>query len=80
MTLMVEKYCQGWVHPLANPLPILVSNVWWSIVMGAWNLDDKSLGSDIICNTVNLESPQFFFSQRMTNDVGLTFIVGDTTL
>ena len=37
------------------------------------------LVSDSNCNTVNLHSPNDFFSQGTTNNVGLTFSVGDTT-
>ena len=49
MTPLVKKWTNtvvddGWVHPLAKPLPSSVCNLWWNIVMDAWNLDEKSLG------------------------------------
>ena len=49
MTLLMNKWenivmDDGWVHPLAKTLPSIVSNLWWSIVMDNWHLDEKSLG------------------------------------
>ena len=32
------------VHSLAKTLPSPVNNLWWNIVMDAWNLGEKSLG------------------------------------
>ena len=49
MTVLMNKWTNtvmddGWVHSLAKPLPSLVNNLWWNIVMDDWNFDEKSLG------------------------------------
>ena len=78
MTLLVNKWTNivtddERVHPLAKTLPPLVNNLWWNIVMDAWNLDENHLASDNNYNIVeNL--------QEMTNNVGLAYSVGDTIL
>ena len=57
MTLLMNKWTNivmddGWVPPLAETLPSLVSIVWWNIiVMGDYNLDENQLVSDGNCNT-----------------------------
>ena len=38
----------GWVHSLAKTLPSLISNLWWTIVMDDWNLDENPLSKSII--------------------------------
>ena len=66
----------GWLHPLAESLPSLVSNLWWNIIMDDWNLDENhSIGINN-CNNVNLQSLKFCL-QGLTNNVGLTISVGD---
>ena len=69
----------GCAHPLAKTLPSLVNNLWWNIVMDDWNLDEKSLDKWQYSQQHNSIIPQKVL-QRMTNNAGLTFSVGDTTL
>ena len=65
----------GWFHPLAKTLPSLVNNLWWNIGIGDWNLDDNTLSCD---NNRNIESIiPFEYLQGATNNVELTYIVGD---
>ena len=60
MTYFMNKWTNyvmddEWVHPLAETLPPLVSNLLWNIVMDGWNLDEKiHFVSDTKCNVVNL--------------------------
>ena len=68
----------GCVHALAKTLLSLVNNLWWTIVMDDWNLDEKRLGKWQQLQHCKLITPQKIW-QWMTNDVVLTFSVGNTT-
>ena len=60
-----------------NPLPSLVNNLWWNVVMDGWNFDEKSLGKgQQLQHCKSIIPPKDW--QGMTHDVGLTFGVGDT--
>jgi hypothetical protein len=66
----------GRVHPLTKALPPLVSNQWWENVMDDWNLDTKPLGRWQLLQHHKYVIPKNL--QGITNNVGLTFNVGDT--
>ena len=68
----------GWVHPLAKPLPSLANNLQWNIVMDDWELDEKSLGKLQQLQHCNFLVPQEIY-KGLTNNVGSKFSVGDTT-
>jgi hypothetical protein len=68
----------GWVHPLAETLASLVTNLWWNIVMDDWNLNEKPLVKWQQLQHCKSTIPQMFL-QGMTNNIGSTFSVGDTT-
>ena len=81
MTLLMNKRTNividdGWVQLLAKTLPTLVNNFWWNIVMDDWKMDAKHLVSDNICKNIIYNPLKHL--ERMTNDVGITFGVGDT--
>ena len=68
----------GWVHPLAKPLPSLVSNLWWTIMMDNWNLDEMWVGKWQklqYCKSITPKTKVL----RMTINGGTTFSVGNTT-
>ena len=83
MTLLMNKWTNfvmddGRVHPLAKTLPSPVNKLCWSSVMDDWNLDDKPLAKwQQLQHSKSIIPPNL---QGMTNNVGLTFTVGDTTL
>ena len=73
----------GWVHPAAKTLSSLVRNWLWNIVMDDWKLDEKSLDK-----WQQLQHCKFIIHPRkfnkikwrgMTNNVGFTLSVGETT-
>jgi hypothetical protein len=83
MTLLMNRWTNvvvdnGWVHPLAKTLPSLVNNLWWNIVTDDWNFDEKHIGKCWYLQHYKSIIPQFFL-QGMTNSVGLTISVNDTT-
>ena len=61
-----------WPKPYLLLSPTCVEILSWMIEI--WM--EKSLTSDSNCNIVNLQPPKIL--QRMTNNVGSTFSVGDT--
>ena len=69
----------GWVHPFAKTMPSLVNNLSWDIVMDDWDLDEKTLGKWQYLQHYKPIIPHKKL-QVMTNNVGLTFSVGDTIL
>ena len=55
-----------------------ISNLWCNSAMDDWNLEEKThLVSDNYYNNVNPYSPHKILQGR-TNNIGLTFSVGDT--
>jgi hypothetical protein len=68
---------------LTKTLPSFVSNLWWMIVMddchGWWKLDEKSLGKWQYLQHYKSIIPPPQKIQGMTNNVGLTFGISDTT-
>jgi hypothetical protein len=74
MTLSSNKWTNivmdvGWVHPPANSLPSLVRNLWWTIVMNDWNLEEKPLDKWQCLQHYKSIIPQIVL-QGMTNNVG----------
>jgi hypothetical protein len=63
----------GWVHALAKILPSLVSNLWWKMI-GIWM--ENHFVSDSNCIIIIYHPPESL--QGITNNVELTFSVGDT--
>ena len=66
-------------RPLATTLPSLVNKLRWTIVIDDLNLDEKPLGKWQYLQHWKSIIPQKTL-QRMTNNVGLMFSVGDTIL
>ena len=52
--------------------------MWWYVVVDDWNLDDKSLSKQRNLQHFKSTMPKILL-QGMTNTIGLTFSVGDTT-
>ena len=69
----------GPVHSLIKTLSSLVSILWWNIVMDDWDSKKNHLVSDSILQHCKFIIPKGNL-QGMTNNVGLTFSGGDTSL
>ena len=61
----------GWVHLVAKTHALFIGNLWWNIIMGNWELDEKK---NHVVNHNNLQSFCFYKECK----VGLAFTVGDT--
>ena len=73
MTLLRNKWTNtvmddGWVHSLAKALPSFVSNLWWNIVMDAWNLDEKYHWSQVTMFTNFTKTPYLYFAWGPVSD------------